>query len=133
MIERFAQAGLPYNPPEVVPNTKVALQLTELARDHGVDEPFHHRLMDAYWAEGTNIGDTAVLRRLAGEVGLPDEEVESAIAGETYLPRVLGSTRSAQSMGINGIPAFVLDRRLLISGAQPVAVFGEAFAQLEAM
>jgi predicted DsbA family dithiol-disulfide isomerase len=36
-------------------------------------------------------------------------------------------------MGINGIPAFVLDRRLLISGAQPIAVFGEAFAQLEAM
>jgi predicted DsbA family dithiol-disulfide isomerase len=109
------------------------LQLTELARDHGLHEPFHDRLMDAYWTEGANIGEGVVLRRLGGEVGLPDEDLERAIADETYLPRVLESTRSAQSMGINGIPAFVLDRRLLISGAQPIAVFGEAFAQLEAM
>jgi predicted DsbA family dithiol-disulfide isomerase len=134
MIDRFAQFGLPYNPPEVVPNTKLALQLSELARDNDLHERFHHRLMDAYWAEGTDVGNADVLRGLAGEVGLPEEDVERTIAdGGTYMPRVLESTRYAQSIGINGVPAFLLDRRLLISGAQPVEVFSQAIAQLEAM
>jgi predicted DsbA family dithiol-disulfide isomerase len=134
MIDRFAQFGLPYNPPEVIPNTKLALQLTELARDRDLHEPFHHRLMDAYWTEATNIGDPRALRELAGEVGLPEADVENTIADrDAYLPRVLESTRHAQSIGINGVPAFLLDQRLLISGAQPIEVFGKAFAQLEAM
>jgi predicted DsbA family dithiol-disulfide isomerase len=133
MIDRFAQFGLSYNPPEVIPNTKLALQLTELARDRDLHEPFHHRLMDAYWAEATNIGDPAALRRLAGEVGLNEDDVETTIAdGDAYLPRVLESTRYAQSIGINGVPAFLLDQRLLISGAQPIEVFSQAFAKLEA-
>ena len=133
MIERFAQAGLAYDPPEVVPNTKLALTLTELARELGLHEAFHDRLMAAYWAEATNIGDPDELRRLAAEVGLPAEDVETTLAGgEAYFERVLESTRQAQSAGINGIPAFVLDRRLLISGAQPLEVFEQAFAELEA-
>jgi predicted DsbA family dithiol-disulfide isomerase len=133
MIDRFAQFGLPYNPPEVIPNTRLALQLSELARDRDLHEPFHHRLMDAYWTEGTNLGDPDALRRIAGEIGLPEKDVEKTIADEdAYLPRVLESTRYAQSLGINGVPAFLLNQRLLISGAQPIEVFGQAFAQLEA-
>jgi hypothetical protein len=51
--ERFAAAGLEYNRPEVLPNTRLAVRLTELARDLGPHEPFHDRLMDAYWSETT--------------------------------------------------------------------------------
>ena len=133
MIERFAQYGLPYKPPEVIPNTILPLRLTELARSLGMHEHFHDRLMEAYWEEATNIGDPDTLRGLAREVGLPDEPVEQTISDESaYLEDVLASTRQAQSIGINGIPAFVLDRRLLISGAQPLEVFSQAFAQLDA-
>ena len=55
--ERFAAAGLEYNRPEIVPNTKLALRMTELARERGFHKPFHDRLMDAYWSDATNIGD----------------------------------------------------------------------------
>lgn len=133
MRERFAQEGLAYNPhPEVVPNTRDALRLTELARDRDLHAPMHDRLMDAYWAEGENIGDRDVLRRLAGEVGLDAADVERVLAGDEYLPRVQASTQQAQSIGINGIPAFLLDSKLLVLGAQPREVFQRAFAQLEA-
>jgi predicted DsbA family dithiol-disulfide isomerase len=40
------------------------------------------------------------------------------------------STAEAHSLGINGIPAYVLDSRLLVLGAQPREVFEHAFAQL---
>jgi predicted DsbA family dithiol-disulfide isomerase len=129
---RFAASGLDYNRPETVPNTRLALRLSELARHRGLHEAFHDRLMDAYWAEATNIGDLDELRRLAADVGLDAEEVESVIADSSaYLDVVEASTHEAQSVGINAIPAFVLDRRLIVLGAQPLAVFRQAFAQLE--
>jgi predicted DsbA family dithiol-disulfide isomerase len=65
MRDRFAAAGLEYNRPEIVPNTRFPLRMPELAREQGLHEPFHDRLMDAYWAEATNIGDAGALRKLA--------------------------------------------------------------------
>ena len=134
MRERFAAAGLPYDvPPDIVPNTRLALRLTELARERGLHEPFHDRLMEAYWEQATNLGEPDDLRRLAAEVGLDADDVERTIADpELYLDVVLDSTRQAQSVGITGIPAFLLDRKLLVLGAQPREVFERAFAQLAA-
>jgi predicted DsbA family dithiol-disulfide isomerase len=129
----FAARGLDYNPhPDVVPNSLRALQLTELARDLGRQPEVHDRLMDAYWSGSRNIGDPEVLRQLAAEVGLPEVEVEEVLAGDRYRDRVRESTRHAVSFGANAVPAFVLDRRLLVLGAQPEDVFEQAFAQLEA-
>ena len=131
--ERFAAAGLEYDRPEIVPNTRLALRMSELARERGLHDPFHDRLMDAYWSEATNIGDPDELRRLAAEVGLDAEDVERVITDPSaYLDLVQGSTRQAHSIGIDGIPAFLLDRRLLVLGAQPLEVFRRAFAQLAA-
>jgi predicted DsbA family dithiol-disulfide isomerase len=129
---RFAEAGLPFTPSERVPNTRKALRLTELARDLELHEPFHDRLMDAYWAEASDLGAPDVLRALAAEAGLPAGDVERVLAGDEYLERVEGSTRQAVSIGVSGVPAFLLDRRLLVLGAQPREVFEQAFAQLAA-
>ena len=133
MRERFDSVGLTYNRPEIVPNTRLGLRLSELARDHGLHERFHDRLMDAYWSEATNLGDPDELRRLARNVGLDADDVERVIADPSaYLDVVEGSTAQAVSLGITGIPAFLLDRRLLLLGAQPLEVFRSAFAQLAA-
>jgi predicted DsbA family dithiol-disulfide isomerase len=125
----FEANGLVYNPnPEVVPNTRTPLRLTELARDHGLHEPFHDLLMDAYWAEAQDIGDDEVLRALAAEVGLESDDVERVLGSDEYADRVTGSTQQAASIGITGIPAFLIDRRLLVLGAQPREVFERALA-----
>lgn len=127
----FAERGLEYNPhPDVVPNSRRALQLAELAREHGVHGPMHDRVMDAYWAEARDIGDPDVLRELAADVGLPGDEVEDVLAGDRYVDVIHASTRQATSIGANAVPAFLLERRLLVLGAQPEAVFEQALAQL---
>jgi predicted DsbA family dithiol-disulfide isomerase len=131
--DRFGDVGLEYNRPEIVPNTRLALRISELARERGLHERFHDRLMDAYWSQATNIGDPDELRRLASEVGLDFEDAERVLADpSSYVDLVEGSTRQAQSLGINAIPAFLLDRRLIVLGAQPLDVFRRAFAQLAA-
>ena len=128
----FAERGLDYNPhPELVPNTMTALRLTELARDLGRHGELHDRLMDAYWAEAKDIGDPDVLREEAEAAGLPRDDVEDVLESDRYRDRVEASTRQAHGVGANAVPAFVLDRRLLVLGAQPLEVFEQAFAQLE--
>jgi predicted DsbA family dithiol-disulfide isomerase len=45
---------------------------------------------------------------------------------------VLASSSQAQSIGVTGVPGFLLDRRLLVLGAQPRELFEQAFEQLHA-
>lgn len=124
-------AGVPYNPPpERVPNSQKALQVTELARDRELHEPVHARLMRAYWSEARDIGDEPTLLELVAEAGLDREEAAAALADERYADRVAASTQEANRHGINAIPAFVLGRRLLLLGAQPEQVFERALEQL---
>jgi predicted DsbA family dithiol-disulfide isomerase len=87
--------------------------------------------MDAYWSEAQDIGDPGVLRRLARELELPEEDLDEVLDGDRYRDRIAASTRQAASIGANAVPAFLLDRRLLVLGAQPEDVFEQAFAQLE--
>jgi predicted DsbA family dithiol-disulfide isomerase len=129
----FRARGLEYRPhPKLVPNTKAALRLGELAREHELHHAFHDRVMDAYWAESCDIGHHDELRTLSAEVGLPADEVEEVLGTDRYLDVVEGVTRQAVSIGVTGVPAFVLDRRLLVLGAQPEEAFEQAFEQLSA-
>jgi predicted DsbA family dithiol-disulfide isomerase len=118
--------------PEIVPRSMNALRVTELARDRGLHEPVHERLMDAYWGEGRNIGDPDELRALAVEAELDASDVDDVLGTDAYRERVAASTAQAQSLGIDGIPGFVIDQQLLILGAHPQPVFEQAFAQLGA-
>jgi len=125
-------AGLTYNPPDVIPNSRKALEVTELARDDGLHAPVHERLMHAYWSEGADIGDDDVLLNIVAETGLDRAEMKAALDERRYADRVDASTREAQLNGIHAIPAFVLGKRLLVLGAQPHEVFEGAVEQLEA-
>jgi predicted DsbA family dithiol-disulfide isomerase len=124
-------AGLTYNPSPRLPNTLHAHQVTELARDRGLHDPVHHRLMHGYWSEQADLGDDETLLDLASEAGLDRDEAASALAEGRYSDRLVGSTQDANRLGINAVPAFVLDNRLLVLGAQPEEAFEQAVAQLE--
>ena len=76
-------SGYTYNPPPaVVPNSHAALEVTELARDRGLHEAVHTRLMDAYWSEAQNIGDRETLLDLAASAGLDRSEAADVIADD---------------------------------------------------
>jgi predicted DsbA family dithiol-disulfide isomerase len=129
--QAFEREELVYNPPpEVVSNSRAALRLTEGARAQGRHAETHERLMRAYWEEARDIGDLDVLREIAAELGL--DEAEAAIGASAYGDVVAHWTRQAHGAGINAIPAFLLDRRLLVLGAQPDEVFDRALEQLAA-
>ena len=123
-------AGLTFNPSPTMPNTLHALQVTELARDAGLHEPVHTRLMHAYWSEGKSLGDDETLLDLVAEAGLDRDEARATIAGSRYSDRIAASTQEANRLGIYAIPAFILRRRLVVMGAQPEELFEQAVKQL---
>ena len=86
--------------------------------------------MQAMWEQSLNVADPAVLREVAIGVGLEAEAVDEAIATRRFRPVVQESTREAHAMGINAVPAFVLQEQYLLLGAQPHDVFEQVIAQL---
>jgi len=127
----FEQAGLPYsNSIEIVPNSRGALALGELARDRDVYDELHPRLFDAYWVRGRNLGDRAVLHEEGAAVGLSAQEIDAAVADPDYLDRIEHSTGAVTQLGGNGVPAWLIDRRVLVPGAQPHDVFERVLARL---
>jgi predicted DsbA family dithiol-disulfide isomerase len=127
----FNEAGLPHaERQDRVPNSRRAQMLGELARERGLLAQFHPRLFDAYWARGLDIGSEEVLHAEGLAVGLDGADISRALHNEHYLQEVVGQTERAIGLGASGVPAWVIDERVLIPGAQPHEVFESVMDQL---
>ena len=126
----FDAAGLPHAPRTRLPNSRAALNVGELAREHGVHEPLHSRLMTAFWAEDRDISDPDVLVAEAAPFGLDADEVRDAASKFPYQDLIQASTGAVMEMGASGVSAFAVDDRVLIPGAQPHEVFDQVLAQM---
>ncbi len=100
-------------------NTFDAHRLLHLARVRGRQIELKHRLGRAYFTDGDPIGEPDTLRRAAVEVGLDADEVEAVLAGDAFADEVRTDLDAARQIGIGGVPFFVIDGRLGMSGAQP--------------
>ena len=103
-------------------NTFDAHRLIHLAHERGVQDAVKERLLRAYMTEGEAIGDPAALTRLAGEAGLDTDEVTAVLATDQYASEVRADEEEARSLGISGVPFFVVGGRYAVSGAQPAEV-----------
>jgi len=127
----FEQAGLPYAETlDKIPNSRGALMLAELARDRGVFDVLHPRLFDAYWARGRDIGDEHVLVDEGTAGGLEEGEIIDVLRDGRYLGRIEEQTRAAIELGAGGVPAWLIDQRILVPGAQPHDVFARVLERL---
>ncbi len=127
----FEQAGLPYSTQlGKIPNSRRALMLAELARERGLLDTLHPRLFEAYWARGRDIGDPQVLVEEAVSAGLEESEAVAALGDDALLARVQQQTHAAIELGAGGVPAWLIDERVLVPGAQPHDVFAMVLERL---
>jgi predicted DsbA family dithiol-disulfide isomerase len=110
-------------------NTLDAHRLLHFAKAHGKQGALKERLMEAYFTEGADVGDQAVLAGLAGAVGLDEVAVKEALADGSYAADVQADIATAREYGISGVPFFVFNQRIGVSGAQPLEVFEQALRQ----
>ena len=112
-----ADEGLDYHLADGVSgNTLLAHELLHLAAEHGNDKrnELKERLLHAYFEEGRPVFDVDSLVPFAVEVGL-----DEALADRRFLTAVREDGATAQALGANGVPFFVVDRRYGAAGAQP--------------
>lgn len=120
-----AAAGLEFRHDRMTrtPNTIKAHRLIRFAagpRQHALVEA----LFRAYFAEGQDIGDTAVLTAIAEAQGI--EGAAKFLAGDTLDAEIRAEDAGFRRLGISGVPSFALDAQVLWSGAMPAAQMVEA-------
>jgi predicted DsbA family dithiol-disulfide isomerase len=128
-VKLFGEAGLPFTPHKRIPNSRAALNVAELARTNGVHDQFHSRLMTAYWAEDADISDPEVLAGEGARFGLDRAEVIETATSHPFQQLIQASTVAVHEMGAGGVPAFVVDDKMLIPGAQPHSLFEKVMAK----
>jgi predicted DsbA family dithiol-disulfide isomerase len=107
----------------VTGNTAAAHQLVHLAADHGLQDTMIERLYRAYFVEQASIFDHDALVVLADGTGVDPAEAAAALRDERYAAAVARDLDAARRLGITGVPFFVIDGRLGVSGAQSPDVF----------
>jgi predicted DsbA family dithiol-disulfide isomerase len=116
----------------VQPNTCDAHRLIGWAQAHADANPLVERLFRAYFLEGRDIGDRVVLAELAAEAGFDGEAATAFLASEVGRAEIEAADRRAREMGIGGVPFFVFDEHVAVSGAQTPDVLLAAIGQARA-
>lgn len=98
----------------------------------GVQRTLKLALLKAYFTEGRNVSDAAVLLELATAAGLPEAGARELLDGDRYAAEVRDAERQVQAQGISSVPAIIVNQRHLIQGGQPVEVFEQALRQIMA-
>lgn len=100
------------------PNTMLAHRFLLFADSRGYGEAALEAVFAAYFLLGRDIGDAAVLISVGDEIGIDPEATRIFLASQAERERVLIANQRAQRLGINGVPTYVFDRRMIICGAQ---------------
>jgi predicted DsbA family dithiol-disulfide isomerase len=113
----------------VSPNTLDAHRLIRWAQSNGAQTAVVERLFEMFFLEGRDIGDAATLTDAAVDAGMEKAVVERLLSGDADADAVREEIGVAQRLGVTGVPFFIFDGRIGVSGAQPPEILQQAIAQ----
>jgi predicted DsbA family dithiol-disulfide isomerase len=132
MLDRLRQVAeeldLPVQERTRVYNSRRATELGKWAEEQGCGDAFHDAIFRAYFAEGLNISDVAVLRETCSSLGLDPNEAERVLAEGKYKSAVDDDWLYSRRLGVTAVPTFLAASRSVV-GAQPYDVL-ERLVQL---
>jgi predicted DsbA family dithiol-disulfide isomerase len=111
------------------PNTFAAHRLVWYAAQQGKQNEVVESLFRAYFLEGKNIGELKTLVHVAAEAGLDRTETDTFLTSEQGVVEVKAEEAVGHRLGIRGVPYFVINSSIAISGAQPPDIFVSAIRQ----
>ena len=114
------------------PNTINSHRLIRWAGELGAAQ--QNTLVEAlfrrFFIDGEDIGDNQILIAAAAEAGLDAKRIADRLLTDQDIQETLAEEAEARQLGVQGVPFFIVDGQLGISGAQPPEVFLNAFEQL---
>jgi predicted DsbA family dithiol-disulfide isomerase len=131
-MQRIArEENIPLSKISFITSSHDALLLSEAAKQCGarIFYSLHDKLFHAYFVDGKNIGDRAVLRGLAKSCGIDDSIVDQAWSDPAYKQRLVNNYSEARKHNIQSVPGFLFGNRKL-TGVVNESLFREAAAEL---
>lgn len=130
IVQAGKDVGLDYNFEQMqVANTLKAHCVIQYAQSRGLGTEAERLFFKAYFTEGKDLSDVNDLNSIVAPLGLTAEDVQTALSDVSYSQQVQKDIDEARQLGINGVPFFIFNRQLAVSGAQPPEVFMQAIQQ----
>ncbi|WP_411035481.1 DsbA family oxidoreductase [Shinella sp. BYT-45] len=131
------QDGIDFDFPavKISPNTLDAHRLLRWAMIEGpeIQSRVALALFKAYFEEGRDVGDRAVLIDIAEACGMDGAVVTALFSAGADVDSVKEEIGMARDMGVTGVPCFIIDNKYAVMGAQSVDVLTNAFREIAAM
>jgi predicted DsbA family dithiol-disulfide isomerase len=126
-----ATAGIPFafDRIERQPNTRDAHRLIAWAQERADASDLVERLFRAYFIEGRFIGDREILATIAGESGFDSAAARSLLDSDQGVDAVALMDQRAREIGVQGVPFFIFNQHIAVSGAQEPHALLDAIAQ----
>lgn len=121
-------SGLKIKFPKIVSNSRLAMEISEFAKEHGKFKEFNTAVFRGYWKDGKDIGDKEFLFDIAERCGLDIEKVKEYLRlgkGRMRLDKYL---EEVKGLGITGVPTFLIGEQKIV-GAQPYEVLKRAYEE----
>jgi predicted DsbA family dithiol-disulfide isomerase len=112
------------------PNTLDAHRLIRLAGENGIQDAVVEALFRAYFTNGRDISDRGTLLDVVAGAGLDRDRAGAELTGDGGLMAVRVEEEEARRIGVEGVPFFVVNGELALSGAQPPEIFLAAFERV---
>ncbi|MEH8018246.1 DsbA family oxidoreductase [Rheinheimera muenzenbergensis] len=111
-------------------NTFDAHRLVKWAATHDKATAMKLALFAAYFGEAKDVSDAAILANCAEQAGLDKTEAQRILASDDFSSIVKEDIAKYQQAGISSVPAFIINNRYLISGAQEPAQLAASLQQI---
>mgnify|MGYP003677279804 FL=1 len=111
-------------------NTFDAHRLVKWAGDQGQQTAMKMALFEAYFGRAADVSDPQILTACAQAIGLDAEEAKAVLASDAYTQEVRADEARYQQSGVSAVPAFIINQRHLISGAQEPDTLINAFREI---
>jgi predicted DsbA family dithiol-disulfide isomerase len=121
--------GLGFEVERPIGNTFGLHRVIHLGLAKGVQRDLLTAMNEAYFAQARQVFDHDVIADVAAGAGLDPAAVREVLDGDAWADEARQDEAQAGQLGISGVPFFVLDMRLGVSGAQPTELFARALDQ----
>ncbi|RZM07065.1 MAG: DsbA family oxidoreductase [Pedobacter sp.] len=125
-----AEVGLNFNlQKSIIANSFDAHRLIQLAKTEGLGDQIEEALFRAHFTDGKNIADHPTLVEIGTSIGISELAIWTLLSGTDFTDEVRYDEQTAQNIGVRGVPFFVVNQKLGVSGAQAPETFLSALQQ----
>ncbi len=110
--------GVQMKMPSVKPYSRIAHEAAKWAESNGSFDEYKNAVFRAYFERNENIGELKTLLSIAEKLNLDADSLQNSLETNEFLQSVLADEKDTELIGINGVPAFIADRKSGLTGLQ---------------